>query len=54
MCPACLASVGLVLVTTASAGAITGFLIDKLRPKNANPPNQPPGANHEASSDRVS
>lgn len=54
MCPACLASIGVVLATTASAGAFTAFLIGKVRSLKPEPPNQPPGAHHEPSSNRIS
>ncbi|WP_437572240.1 MULTISPECIES: hypothetical protein [unclassified Sorangium] len=31
MCPACLASLGVVLAKAASAGAVTAFVVKKLR-----------------------
>ncbi|WP_437318861.1 hypothetical protein WMF26_08850 [Sorangium sp. So ce185] len=31
MCPACLASIGVVLAKAASAGAVTAFVVKKLR-----------------------
>ncbi|MGK3987801.1 hypothetical protein WME99_32470 [Sorangium sp. So ce136] len=32
MCPACLASLGLILAKAASAGAVTAVVVKKLRP----------------------
>ncbi|AUX29761.1 uncharacterized protein SOCE836_018540 [Sorangium cellulosum] len=58
MCPACLASLGVVLAKAASAGAVTAFVVKKLRNRKiAGVPAPRPGsaivtgtAGHEASS----
>ena len=54
MCPACLASLGMLLAAaTAGTGALTALLTTKIRPITPDSRDQPRGGNHARTEDRI-
>jgi hypothetical protein len=54
MCPACLASIGMLVAAAASsAGAATALVAAKIRSKKPDVTTQPNGDSHAATEDRI-